>query len=91
MALGRPAWKEARSTLQKLLSGTLLKLFLLKLLVHNVMSSLILNLLSGMWHGCAADEPTLRDNDGLRSKAIIPMVLCHAFCLKEEMASMARY
>ncbi|KAG0590516.1 hypothetical protein KC19_1G105200 [Ceratodon purpureus] len=40
MALGRPAWKEARTTLQKLLS---------------------------------ADEPTLRDNDTLRSKAIIPM------------------
>ncbi|KAG0579725.1 hypothetical protein KC19_4G119600 [Ceratodon purpureus] len=40
MALGRPAWKEVRSTLQKLLS---------------------------------ADEPTLRDNDALRSKAIIPM------------------
>ncbi|XP_024372480.1 fumarylacetoacetase [Physcomitrium patens] len=40
MALGRPAWKEARVTLQKLLS---------------------------------ADEPTLRDNDELRSKAIIPM------------------
>jgi fumarylacetoacetase len=40
MALGRPAWIEARSTLQKLLS---------------------------------ADEPTLRDNAELRSKAIIPM------------------
>lgn len=40
MALGRPAWKEARDTLQKLLS---------------------------------ADEPSLRDNDALRSKAIIPV------------------
>lgn len=29
---------------------------------------------------CAADEPTLRDNDALRSKAIIPMViLCVSF------------
>jgi fumarylacetoacetase len=40
MALGRPAWKEARATLQKLLS---------------------------------ADEPTLRDNQVLCSKAIVPM------------------
>jgi hypothetical protein len=29
---------------------------------------------------CAADEPTLRDDDKLRSKAIIPMViLCVSF------------
>lgn len=35
MALGRPAWKEARATLQRLL---------------------------------AADEPTLRDNAGLRER-----------------------
>lgn len=47
----------------------------IKLLVHNVISSLILKLFCGMWHGCAADEPTLRDDDALRSKAIIPMVL----------------
>ncbi|KAL3519384.1 hypothetical protein ACH5RR_017533 [Cinchona calisaya] len=40
LELGRPAWKEARATLQKLLS---------------------------------ANEPTLRDNASLRSKALVPM------------------
>ncbi|KZV16119.1 fumarylacetoacetase-like [Dorcoceras hygrometricum] len=40
LELGRPAWREARSTLQKLLS---------------------------------ADEPTLRDNEILKRKALLPM------------------
>ncbi|CAK8531313.1 unnamed protein product [Lathyrus sativus] len=40
VSLGRPAWKEARATLQKLLSST---------------------------------EPTLRDNEVLRQKALVPL------------------
>ncbi|XP_016648719.1 PREDICTED: fumarylacetoacetase [Prunus mume] len=40
LALGRPAWKEARATLQKLLSST---------------------------------EPSLRDNESLRQKSLIPL------------------
>ncbi|KAM1005254.1 hypothetical protein ACFX13_005391 [Malus domestica] len=40
LALGRPAWKEARATIQKLLSST---------------------------------EPTLRDNESLRQKSLLPL------------------
>ncbi|XP_068322814.1 fumarylacetoacetase [Pyrus communis] len=40
LALGRPAWKEARTTIQKLLSST---------------------------------EPTLRDNESLRQKSLLPL------------------
>ncbi|XP_010270099.1 PREDICTED: fumarylacetoacetase [Nelumbo nucifera] len=40
VGMGRPAWKEARATIQRLLSS---------------------------------DEPTLRDNDSLREKALFPM------------------
>lgn len=72
LAMGRPAWKEARATLQRLLS-CMLGLILSIHLDYAEFCYLASRFLVLVCFG-AASEPTLRDNDVLREKAFYDMV-----------------
>jgi len=72
LAMGRPAWKEARSTLQRILSCMLCLILLIYLDFYGVLLFGFKVLVLVCFH--AANEPILRDNDVLRRKSFHQMV-----------------